>query len=236
MPRPSCKPCGGKKITATLRTDHPRLAADAMDAVVRGGIRCVEFTLTTPGALALIDEFSSRTGLPVAGRYDAHRRRGHGAQARAGRRAVEAGARFLVSPVMDPEIIAIAARLGVVVIPGVHTPSEMLTAHRLGAQLLKLFPAPAGGPAWLQSVLGPLPLLRVVPTNGVDADNAVDWLQAGAWSVGLVASLFDPDDLQARNFDAIEQRAARAVENVGVLARSELRRVDAIEDPFLVPV
>ena len=226
-----------QRLTAILRTDHPRLAADAMDAAVRGGIRCVEFTLTTPGAYALISEFASRGDLPDAyGDTSLTVGAGTVLKPEQARRAVEAGARFLVSPVMDPEIIAIAARLGVVVIPGVHTPTEMLTAHRLGAPLLKLFPAPAGGPRWLRSVLAPLPFLRVVPTNGVDLDNAAEWLQAGAWSVGMVASLFEPRDLEARDFKAIEDRAARAVEACSLVARSELRRVDAVDDPFLVPI
>jgi 2-keto-3-deoxy-6-phosphogluconate aldolase len=87
--------------------------------------------------------------------------------------------RFLVSPVTDAAVIRRATELGVASIPGGHTPTELLAAHRAGAPLVKLFPAPAGGPAWLRSLLAPLPFLKVVPTNGVDQDNARQWLDAG---------------------------------------------------------
>jgi 2-dehydro-3-deoxyphosphogluconate aldolase/(4S)-4-hydroxy-2-oxoglutarate aldolase len=99
--------------------------------------------------------------------------------------------------------------LGVALIPGVHTPTEMMRAHDDGAPLLKLFPAPAGGPAYLRSVLGPLPFLKIVPTNGVDASNIAEWFSAGAWAVGLVGPLFLAEDLAAGNWGAIEARAAR---------------------------
>lgn len=196
------------RTSAIVRAADQRLAADAMQAAVDGGLRIVEFTLTTPGASELIRDFAARRSLPPVDGLD-HLVVGAGtvltpAQAEA---AVEAGARFLVSPVADPEIIAAARSLGVAVMPGVHTPTEMAMAHRAGAPLLKLFPAPAGGPTWLKSVLAPLPFLRVVPTNGVEEDNIAAWLGAGAWAVGLVSALFTAKDLERRNFAAIERRA-----------------------------
>ena len=219
------------RITAIVRAERARLAADAMDAAVRGGIRCVEFTLTTPDAYRLINEFAQRR----VGDEEERLSVGAGTVLRPDQAhaAVKAGATFLVSPVMDPEIIATAARLGVAVIPGVNTPTEMLAAHRLGAPLLKLFPAPAGGPAWLRSVLAPLPFLRVVPTNGVDVDNLAAWLDAGAWSVGLVRSLFPVEDLAARRWDAIEQRARAAVAAAATVRRDVARPIDAIPDPMV---
>jgi 2-dehydro-3-deoxyphosphogluconate aldolase/(4S)-4-hydroxy-2-oxoglutarate aldolase len=127
------------------------------------------------------------------------------------RLSVEAGARFLVSPVVDEIVIGAAAQLGVASMPGTHTPTEMLRAHRAGAQLCKLFPAPAGGPAWVRSVLGPMPWLKIVPTNGVDEHNAADWMAAGVYGVGFVAPLFPAADLAAGRWDAIEARAARSI-------------------------
>jgi 2-dehydro-3-deoxyphosphogluconate aldolase/(4S)-4-hydroxy-2-oxoglutarate aldolase len=109
--------------------------------------------------------------------------------------------------VTDPQVVARAAQLGAAAMPGAHTPTEMLAAHRAGAPFVKLFPAPAGGPEWLRSVLAPLPFLRVVPTNGVDAGNAREWLAAGAWALGFARSLFVPADLEERRFERIEQRA-----------------------------
>jgi 2-dehydro-3-deoxyphosphogluconate aldolase / (4S)-4-hydroxy-2-oxoglutarate aldolase len=196
------------RTSAIVRAPDTRLAADAMQAAVDGGVRIVEFTLTTPGAHELIEDFVERRALCEVDGLD-HLVVGAGTvlTVQQAERAVKAGARFLVSPVADPKIIAAARSLGVAMMPGVHTPTEMTTAHRAGAPLLKLFPAPTGGPAWLRSVLAPLPFLRVVPTNGVDEGNLATWLAAGAWAVGLVGTLFVAEDLERRDFKAIESRA-----------------------------
>ena len=190
---------GRERASAIVRTDDQRLAATAMDAAIAGGFRVVEFTLTIPGVFDLIADFARRDGVVVGA--------GTVLTVDDARRAVDAGARFLVSPVTDEAVIAAAAALGVAMMPGTHTPTEMLRAHRAGAQLVKLFPAPAGGPFWLRSLLAPLPFLKVVPTNGVDADNVEAWLDAGAWAVGFAKSLFDPGDLAAGRFDRVEERA-----------------------------
>lgn len=190
---------GREKGSAILRTNDQETAASAMEAAVRGGFRIIEFTLTIPGAFELISDFSRRDGLVVGA--------GTVMTPDEAERAVESGASFLVSPVVDRAVIETSNRLGVASMPGTHTPTEMLLAHRSGAPLCKLFPAPAGGPAWVRSVLGPMSFLKIVPTNGVDADNAGDWIEAGAWAVGFVAPLFESLDLEARRWDAVEDRA-----------------------------
>jgi len=207
-----------ERVSAILRTDSHERGAAAMEAAVRGGIRIVEFTLTTPGALELIARFA-RSGDTIVGA-------GTVLQQEEARAAVEAGARFLVSPVVDEAVIEQAGRLGVAVIPGAHTPTEMLRAHRAGAPLVKLFPAPAGGPAYLRACLGPLPFLRIVPTNGVDETNLGAWLDAGAWGVGLVTSLFDPEDVRAGRLDRIEERARRLKSIAMSVERGEPPRAD----------
>lgn len=189
-----------ERCSAILRTEQDDGAA-VMDAAVRGGFSVVEFTLTTPGALELIAEFARRGGLTVGA--------GTVMSVEDARAAVLAGARFLVSPVVDAAVIAAARGLGVAMLAGTHTPSEMWHAHRAGAELVKLFPAPAGGPAYVKAVLGPMPFLRIVPTHGVDEDNAAAYLAAGAFAVGFVGSLFTADDLAARAYDRIAARAAR---------------------------
>lgn len=189
----------GQRASAILRCADQTLAADAMAAAVRGGFTIVEFTLTIPGALELIADLSRGEGLVVGA--------GTVLDSRMAEQAVAAGARYLVSPVFDPEVVATARRLGVAMMPGVHTPTEALAAHRAGAPLQKVFPAPAGGPAWVRSTLAPLPFLRLVPTNGVDQANAQAWLEAGAWAVGFTTSLFDPELLARRDIDAVEERA-----------------------------
>lgn len=188
------------RVGAIIRTKDAQLAADAMNAAVAGGFRMVEFTLTTPDALRLISEFAQRPDLLVGA--------GTVLTPAEARQAVEAGAKFLVSPVCDPEVIAEASALGAVCVPGASTPTEMLTAHRAGAEFVKLFPAPADVANFVTAVLGPLPFLRIYPTAGVTVENFADILRAGASGVGFVRSLFVPEDLSAGNFAAIEARAA----------------------------
>lgn len=192
-----------ERATAIIRADDQDRAAAAMEAAVRGGFRIIEFTLTVPGVYELVSEFSGREGLVVG--------TGTVMDEVEARHSVAAGARFLVSPVVDETVISIASELGVASMPGCATPTEMLRAHRAGAELCKLFPAPAGGPVWLRSVRGPMPYLKIVPTNGVDEHNAGAWIEAGAFAVGFVATLFEPVDIAAGNWDAIEARARRCL-------------------------
>ncbi len=198
---------GRLKASAILRTPIADAAAPAMDAAIRGGFRIVEFTLNTPGALERIAEFSRRDDVAVGA--------GTVLTVDAARAAVRAGATFLVSPVVDPEVIEEAATLGVCAIPGCQTPTEMLRAHRAGAPLQKLFPAPASGPDWVRATLAPLPFLRIVPTNGVTADNAQAFLDAGCFAVGFVGSLFDPVDLAEQRFERIADRARALLARIG---------------------
>jgi Entner-Doudoroff aldolase len=190
-----------EKASAILRTSDPDAAEPAMEAAIRGGFRVVEFTLTTPGAFDLIARFSAREELVVGA--------GTVLSPEEVREAVAAGARFVVSPVVDPEVIQEALRHGVAAMPGTHTPTEMLAAHRAGAQLQKVFPLIAGGAAGIRACLGPMPFLRLVPTNGVDENNVRDVLAAGAHAVGFVTPLFDPEEMAAGRWDRIEERARR---------------------------
>ena len=205
------KRLGDERATAIVRWHEQEGAAAAMEAAVRGGFQIVEFTMTTPGALELVREYSKREALVVGA--------GTVLTVQEAESAVEAGARFLVSPVVDEAVVEAAASLGVAAIPGAHTPTEMLRAHDAGAPLIKLFPAPAGGPAWLRALLGPLPFLRVVPTNGVSAGNAGDWLNAGAFAVGFATALFDPDLLARGEFGAIEEAARHILGRVRAAPR-----------------
>ncbi len=195
-----------RRASAILRTTITDAARPAMDAALDGGFEVIEFTLTTPGAFDLIGEFSRRPGVVVGA--------GTVLTSDDARLAVEAGARFLVSPVVDEAVIDAAQNLGVAMMPGTHTPTEMLRAHRAGAQLQKLFPAPGIGAPYVKACLGPMPFLRIVPTSGVNESNAATYLQAGAFAVGFVAPLFDPDDVAAGRFDRIEQRARTLLEAV----------------------
>ena len=195
-----------RRAVAVLRTPHAVAAAPALRAVLRGGFRVVEVTLNTPEAPQRIAEIAAVPDVVVGAGTVLSPSEAHVAAA--------AGARFLVSPVFDPEVLETAQKLGVPLLPGVATPAEALRAHRAGAEVLKLFPPPAGGPAWVRTVLAPLPFLRLVPTSGVDLGNAREWLEAGCFAVGFVGALFDADDLAHGRFDRVEARARAIVEGL----------------------
>jgi 2-dehydro-3-deoxyphosphogluconate aldolase/(4S)-4-hydroxy-2-oxoglutarate aldolase len=189
-----------QRVSAIIRTSDQRIAAEAIEAAVDGGFRVVEFTLTPPGAIELIAEFSRRDELVVGA--------GTVLTIAQARESVEAGACFVVSPICDPVILAEAARLDVAAIPGAFTPTEMETAHRCGADFVKVFPAPPGGVTFIEAIRAPLPHLRLFPTAGFTTENFLDYLKAGCAGVGFVRPLFDPSDLAAGNFAAIRERAA----------------------------
>jgi 2-dehydro-3-deoxyphosphogluconate aldolase/(4S)-4-hydroxy-2-oxoglutarate aldolase len=187
------------RAIAILRANDREIGREALRAAIRGGFHVLEVTMSTPGAVDLIRELAEDDRLVIGA--------GTVLTQDQARSAVKAGAKFLVSPVIDTDIITDAMRLGVVAIPGCGTATELFNAHRFGAPLQKLFPAPHGGPDWLRAVMAPMPFLRVIPTNGVDADNAAAWLAAGAYAVGCVRALFAADDLANKNYDRIETRA-----------------------------
>ncbi|RMG98297.1 MAG: 2-dehydro-3-deoxyphosphogluconate aldolase [Deltaproteobacteria bacterium] len=211
-----------ERASAILRCDDPVTAKIAMEAAVEGGFRVIEFTMTIPGAPDLIAEFAARPDLVV----------GAGTVLRPDvvDAVVAAGASFVVSPVCDEAVIARCREHGVVAMPGCATPTELATAHRAGAQLQKLFPCPAGGPSFLRSVMGPMPFLRIVPTNGVDEHDVGQWLDAGAYAVGYVRTLFEPDALARRDAGRIAARARTLL--AATRAPSRAQTPPVAPDPF----
>ena len=193
-----------RKISAIVRTDDQSVAEQAMAAAVEGGFRVIEFTLNTPGALELITQFRSMDESLLVGA-------GTIMPLQAAKEAVNAGAQFIVSPVCDPAVIREAGEMGVVSIPGTQTPTEMQHAHETGADFVKLFPAPPNVAEYIRYVLGPQPHLKIFPTSGVNLDNMVEVLEAGAAGVGFVGPLFDPQSMRNRNFDDIRERAEKIV-------------------------
>ena len=198
-----------RKISAIIRTDNHKVAEQAMHAAVDGGFRVVEFTLTTPGSLNLITQFRENDDIIVGA--------GTVMSPTIVQEAVEAGAQFLVSPVCNVDVIQEAEKLDVVSIPGTFTATEMETAHRAGADFVKLFPAPANVAEYIRFILAPLPYLKIFPTSGVNLDNMLDVLQAGAAGTGFVRPLFDPEMIRNKNYDGIRQRAEAIVERLASL-------------------
>jgi 2-dehydro-3-deoxyphosphogluconate aldolase/(4S)-4-hydroxy-2-oxoglutarate aldolase len=167
-------------VIGIVRAKNADAATETGEQLLAAGLRSVEISMTTPGALDAIEALAGPERLIGAGTV---------LDAATARLAILAGAQFLVAPSLDPEMVAMAHRYGVAVIPGAQTPTEIVAAMAAGADAVKLYPASAASPAVLKDLLAPLPQVPFVPTGGITLDNAADWIAAGAIAVGLGSSL-----------------------------------------------
>lgn len=176
-----------QRVFAIVRSDSFERVTTVSDSLLGAGITSLEISLTSPYALEAISTLRRETGdYAVIGA-------GTVLDDASARMAVDAGARFLVSPSLDAEVIRTGHRYGIPVFPGVSTPTEMVRAMELGADALKLFPASAHGPGWLRDVRAALPQAPVIPTGGVTVDDAPEWIAAGAVACGMGSALAEGD-------------------------------------------
>lgn len=192
------------RVVAIIRLDEYSKAVEVAHALAAGGITALEFTLTGRGALEAITAARAALGPTVCVGVGSVL---HPDQAVA---AIEAGAEFVVTPAVRPQVIATCVNRGTLILAGGLTPTELLSAHEAGAELVKLFPARQGGPTYLKDVLAPLPFLKVVPTGGVGPENARAFLEAGAAALGIGGNLVPARAVAAGDFAQITA-AARAV-------------------------
>lgn len=187
-----------ERVLAVVRADSGQAALRAGQTLIDAGIRVVEVALTTPDGLDAVRQLAR----PVQEPPDDGRVVGVGTvlDATSARLATLAGARFLVSPSVAPDVIEAGHRYGASVLPGTQTPTEIDRALSAGADMVKLFPASSLGPDYLQAVRAALPQAPVVPTGGVGAGNAAAWLEAGAVAVGVGGSLVsgNPEQMTER--------------------------------------
>ena len=190
--------CG---LIAVVRADDASGLIDVLRALAAGGVTVAEVTFTIPDALDVIRAAKRELGSSVL--------LGAGTvlDAETGRAALLAGADFLVSPVMRPEIIQLARRYDKLVMPGAFTPTEILAAWEAGADIVKVFPAEVLGPAFFKALRGPLPQVKLMPTGGVDLGTVAGFLQAGAVCLGVGSQLVDPKLIAAKNYPALEAKA-----------------------------
>jgi 2-dehydro-3-deoxyphosphogluconate aldolase/(4S)-4-hydroxy-2-oxoglutarate aldolase len=179
-------------VVAVIRADSAAALIPICEALLTGGVTALEITMTSPGALAAIAEASQRFGdralMGVGTVLDPETCRA----------AILAGAQFVVTPVCRPAIVEMCLRYAKPVACGAYTPTEALTAHEAGADFIKLFPADQLGPKYIQNLLGPLPMLRIIPTGGVTAETAAHFLKAGCVALGAGSSLIAPVSLPTR--------------------------------------
>jgi 2-dehydro-3-deoxyphosphogluconate aldolase / (4S)-4-hydroxy-2-oxoglutarate aldolase len=204
-------------VIAVVRLDDLSKAVPLTEALVAGGVRAVEFTFTNPTAGEAIAAASATLGsraLIGAGSV---------LDAETARVAILAGARFVVTPTVSAATIEICNRYGVATTIGALTPTEILTAWQAGATFVKVFPANLGGPRYLRDVLGPLPQLKLIPTGGVDVDNAGEFIRAGAVAVALGSNLVDGRSVATEDWETITARAQAIIDAVtqarGVVSR-----------------
>lgn len=188
-------------VVAVLRAPSAEAGIRATDALVAGGVTGIEITYSTPDAAAVIREIRRRHGDAV------HLGAGTVLEPRQAHEAVDAGAEFLVSPGTDAELAGAMLGTGATVLSGALTPSEVMTALRLGVHVVKLFPASLGGPAYLKALRGPFPQVDFVPTGGVNAGNLAQWLAAGAVAVGAGGELCPAAAMASGDWDTITATA-----------------------------
>jgi 2-dehydro-3-deoxyphosphogluconate aldolase/(4S)-4-hydroxy-2-oxoglutarate aldolase len=195
-------------VVAVIRMKDAAKLRAVVDAIAEGGVRAIEVTMTVPGAVELIAKLAA--SLPD----DILLGAGTVIDADTARAVIDAGARYVVSPVFRRDVIAACHDRGVVAAPGCFTPTEILDAHECGADVVKVFPATALGPQFIKDVRAPLPQLRLMPTGGVSLDNAGDWIRAGAIAVGVGSALLDAKAIDEGRLDALTANARRIVASV----------------------
>jgi len=195
-------------VVAVIRMKDAAKLRAVVDAIAEGGVRAIEVTMTVPGAVELIRTLAR--SLPAEILLGA----GTVTNAETARAVIDAGARYVVSPVFRPDMIAACHDRDVAAAPGCFTPTEILDAHECGADIVKVFPATALGPQFIKDVRAPLPQVRLMPTGGVSLDNAGDWIRAGAVAVGVGSALLDGKAIDAGRFDVLTTNARRIVASV----------------------
>ena len=192
------------KIIAIIRLSECEPIFELAKALHRGGIRAIEITMGTPNALEEINKLSQMEGIiPGVGSV---------IDPKTAKAAIEAGAQFVVTPVSKLEVIQMAHKYEKPILSGAMSPSEILQAHEWGADVVKLFPAATFGLSYFKAVKAPMPNIPIMPTGGITAENAAEWITNGAACLGIGSSLIKKKLIEQRDFDAITVMARAMTE------------------------
>jgi 2-dehydro-3-deoxyphosphogluconate aldolase/(4S)-4-hydroxy-2-oxoglutarate aldolase len=192
-------------VVAIVRSHSSDNLIEAGGALIDGGLPNIEITMTTPNALAVMADLRRTYGdrvLVGAGSI---------LDVKTAEAALDAGAEYIVTPVLKPEVIAFCNRRGKPICAGSYTPTEAQTAHELGADFIKIFPSDGLGSKYIKAILGPLPHLKIVPTGGVDATTAGDFIKAGCVAVAAGSSHVSSEILKNRDWPKLSEMAAQLV-------------------------
>lgn len=193
-------------LVAIIRAPSADQLVDVARALVGGGINIIEVTFTVPDAVQVLRDVRAALG------DDVLLGAGSVLDSETARTALLAGAEYIVSPVVNVDVIRLCHRYDKLVMPGAFTPTEVLTAWEAGADVVKIFPSDVGGAAHLKALKGPLPQIRMMPTGGVTLDTLPGFVKAGACAVGLGGALVEKDALAEGNMDRIRTLAGEYVE------------------------
>jgi 2-dehydro-3-deoxyphosphogluconate aldolase/(4S)-4-hydroxy-2-oxoglutarate aldolase len=191
-----------------LRLSEADQLRAVVDALAAGGVRIFEVTMTVPHAIEAIGH------LTLTAPHELLIGAGTVIDAGTADHAIDAGARFVVSPVFRRDVMDVCHKRGAPAVPGCFTPTEILDAWEAGADIVKVFPATALGPTFIKDVRAPLPQLKLMPTGGVSIDNAADWLRAGAVAIGIGSALVDNAAVKSGDYAVLTQRAEQLMARV----------------------
>jgi len=200
-------------VLAVIRGPSVELTIKMVGALVSGGVKGIEITYSTPNAEQVVAELDRTFGDEIL--------LGMGTliETSQAQSAMAAGAKFLVSPVCEPEVVKAMVASGLATMAGALTPTEVLQAYRLGADIVKIFPGSLGGPGYIKALKGPFPYIPMMPTGGVSAENVKDWFAAGVVAVGAGSELCPPQLAREGKFEEITHRAVEFMKVVST-ARS----------------
>ncbi len=190
-------------IVAVVRSEASEPLVKVVEALALGGVTAAEITFTVPDAVEVIRAVRRAVGDSIV--------LGAGTvlDPETARAAILAGAEYIVAPIVNVEVIRLCRRYDKAVMPGAFTPTEVVSAWEAGADIVKIFPADVGGPAYLKALRGPLPQVRMMPTGGVDLSTAESFLKAGACCLGVGGSLVDPKAVASGDFGRIRDLASQ---------------------------
>jgi 2-dehydro-3-deoxyphosphogluconate aldolase/(4S)-4-hydroxy-2-oxoglutarate aldolase len=196
------------RLIGIIRMPRYESVAEVARALAAGGLKLLEFTFSGEGAAQAIADARAAVSDEI------HIGAGTVLNPTQLKQALAAGATFIVTPVVNLDVIAACQQYRLPIVCGAFTPTEITTALEAGVSLIKLFPARLGGPQYVRDLLAPFPNLRLVPTGGVSPENAASYLDAGAVAVAMGGNLVRPSDVTGRLFTEITQRAISCVQSV----------------------
>ena len=194
-------------VFAVIRMADSKKLMKVIEAVSKGGVKNIEITMTVPNAVEIIRELAkANSGDSIIGA-------GTVLTKEDAKAVIEAGAQFVVSPIMNPEVIATCKELDIPCMPGCYTPTEVIAGWKAGGDIIKVFPATTLGPRYFKDLLAPFPYLKLLPTGGVSITNVHEWVNAGALTVAIGGDLLDKKAIADENWDALTERAKTLTDN-----------------------